>query len=280
MISIIIPVLNEADTIENLLYYLVDCAKLQNISEIIVVDGGSTDNTKNSIQNFVTSSNSKHREELYRETSSNVIDTKFSKKNFTRTDVKFITDRNPKTNSGLINQPNILLIDSPKGRAKQMNLGAKQAKGDILYFLHADSFPPINYDELIIAEVKKGNNAGCFSMQFDSAHWWLLLASWFTQFSWRACRGGDQSQFITRALFEDIGGYNEDYIIYEDNILINELYKRKQFVVINKKLKTSARLYKKHGIWKLQYHFLVIYLKRWTGSSAKDLFAYYKKHIC
>ena len=228
MISIIIPVLNEADTIENLLYHLVDCAKLQNISEIIVVDGGSTDNTIRIIKKL---------------------------------DLK------------------IKILKSKKGRAKQMNLGAKQAKGDILYFLHADSFPPINYDEFIIAEIKKGNNAGCFSMQFDSSHWWLLLASWFTQFSWRACRGGDQSQFITTALFEDIGGYNEDYIIYEDNILINELYKRKQFVVINKKLKTSARLYKKVGVWKLQYHYLTIYIKRWFGASADEILAYYKKNI-
>lgn len=228
MISIIIPVLNEADTIENLLYHLVDCAKLQNISEIIVVDGGSTDDTIRIIKKL---------------------------------DLK------------------IKILKSKKGRAKQMNLGAKQAKGDILYFLHADSFPPINYDEFIIAEIKKGNNAGCFSMQFDSSHWWLLLASWFTQFSWRACRGGDQSQFITTALFEDIGGYNEDYIIYEDNILINELYKRKQFVVINKKLKTSARLYKKVGVWKLQYHYLTIYIKRWFGASADEILAYYKKNI-
>ncbi len=142
-----------------------------------------------------------------------------------------------------------------------------------------DSFPPNRYDQLIIDEVKKGNSAGCFRMQFDSNHWWLRLASWLTQFSWRACRGGDQSQFITRDFFDEIGGYDESYIIYEDNILINELYARKQFVVINKKIRTSARLYKKHGVWKLQYHFWTIYVKKWFGASAEGLFAYYKKNI-
>ena len=80
-------------------------------------------------------------------------------------------------------------------------------------------------------------------------------------------------------LFDEIGGYDENYIIYEDNILINELYKRKQFVVINRKIQTSARLYKKHGVWTLQYHFWAIYVKKWFGASADDLFAYYKKHI-
>lgn len=227
-ISIIIPVLNEEAIIESLLIHLIDNAVLDNISEIIVVDGGSTDKTVALIKNL---------------------------------------------------KLNIKLINSARGRAKQMNAGALVARGQILYFLHADSFPPSKYDQLIINEVEKGNLAGCFRMQFDHSHWWLRLASWLTQFSWRACRGGDQSQFITKSLFDDIGGFNESYIIYEDNILINELYARKQFVVINKKLRTSARQYRKHGIWKLQYHFWAIYVKKWFGASASELYAYYKKHI-
>jgi len=229
MISIIIPVLNEAKTIKDLLFHLIDNASLSTISEIIVVDGGSTDNTKAKIQSL---------------------------------------------------DLNIIILDSEKGRARQMNLGAEEAKGDILYFLHADSFPPHRYDKLILDEVNKGNNAGCFRLKFDSNHWWLKLASWLTQFSWRACRGGDQSQFITRALFDEIGGYDENYIIYEDNILINELYARKEFVVINKELTTSARLYEKHGVWKVQYHFWTIYVKKWFGASAHEMLAYYKKHLC
>ncbi|WP_397364659.1 TIGR04283 family arsenosugar biosynthesis glycosyltransferase [Olleya sp. R77988] len=228
MISIIIPVLNEAKYITDVLHHLIDNASLSTVSEIIVIDGGSSDNTVNIIQNL-----------------------------------------------GL----NITLLQSEKGRAKQMNIGAKAAKGDILYFLHADSYPPTHYDQLILNEIKKGHNAGCFRLQFDSNHWWLRLASWLTQFSWRVCRGGDQSQFITKVLFNDIGGFDETYTIYEDNILINELYKRKEFVVINKKIKTSARLYKKHGVFKLQYHFLRIYIKKWFGASADDLYAYYRKNI-
>ena len=48
-----------------------------------------------------------------------------------------------------------MFLNSDKGRAKQMNLGAKSATGNILYFLHADSFPPKHFDQYIVAEVEK-----------------------------------------------------------------------------------------------------------------------------
>ncbi|WP_250433151.1 TIGR04283 family arsenosugar biosynthesis glycosyltransferase [Hanstruepera flava] len=249
-LSIIIPVLNEADNIALLLNHLINNSSPKNSTEIIIVDGGSTDGTLEKVKAFVTSSVPTFTVGMYRE-------------------------GEPKPDT----QTNIKLLHSPKGRAKQMNLGAKHATGNILYFLHADSFPPKNFDALIINEIEKGNQAGCFRLQFDSKHWWLRLASWLTQFSWRACRGGDQSQFITKKLFDDIGGYDENYTIYEDNILINELYARKKFVVIQEKIKTSARLYQKHGVWKLQYHFWTIYVKKWFGASADELYNYYKKHI-
>ncbi|WP_047550747.1 TIGR04283 family arsenosugar biosynthesis glycosyltransferase [Psychroserpens sp. Hel_I_66] len=258
MISIVIPILNESETIGKLITHLLENSSSKNVSQIIVVDGGSTDGSQNILNKIITK---------------NAVE--FSPNQDLNGDT-LVVSKPPKTKT----QTAIRLISSEKGRAKQLNKGAKNAFGDILYFLHADSFPPKNFDALIISEVKKGNKAGCFRMQFDSNHWWLRLASWLTQFSWRACRGGDQSQFITRDLFDEIGGYDENYIIYEDNILINELFARKQFVVINKKLKTSARLYRRHGVWKLQYHFWTIYVKKWFGATADELLAYYKKHIC
>ena len=227
-ISIIIPMLNEADTISNLLTHLLENSSKENISDIIIVDGGSKDGSLDIVSKY-----------------------------------KFVK-----------------LFNASKGRAKQMNLGAKHATGSILYFLHADSFPPKNFDTLILNEVKKGNEAGCFRMKFNSNHWWLKLAGQLTRLSWKACRGGDQSQFITASLFNDIGGFNEDFTIYEDNDLIAKLYDRKQFVVIQEWLTTSARCYCTNGIWKLQYYYWRIHLKKWMGADANELNRYYKKNIC
>lgn len=226
-LSIIIPMLNEAETIENLLCFLISNASEENISEIIVVDGGSTDGSQ-------------------------IIVSKFK---------------------------NITLIDSDKGRAKQMNCGANVSSGNILYFLHADSFPPKKFDQLILKAVNSGKLAGCFKMKFNSNHWWLKLAGWLTQFSWRASRGGDQSQFITKGLFKEIGGFDEQFVIYEDNDLINKLYDRQEFVVIQEWLTTSARRCNYNGIWKLQFHFWAIYVKKWLGATPNDLQNYYIKYI-
>jgi len=227
-ISIIIPVLNEAEIIEDLLFHLIDCASLNNIYEIIVVDGGSTDGTIAIIKNL-----------------------------------------------GL----NIKVLNSESGRAKQMNFGANEANGSILYFLHADSFPPNRYDKFILSAVENGNSAGCFKMKFDSPHWWLKLASWFTQFNWKICRGGDQSLFVTKSLFKTIGGFDENFTIYEDNDFIEKLYNQNKFVVIQEWLSTSARKYTKHGIWTLQFHFLTIHLKKMLGATPEHLYQYYLNHI-
>ena len=226
-ISIIIPTLNESDTISLLINHLLSNSTKTNIAEIIVVDGDSSDGTQAILSNLKS----------------------------------------------------VQLLHSEKGRAKQMNLGAKHATGTILYFLHADSFPPINFDQHILKKVLNGHQAGCFRMQFDNRHWWLQLAGWLTKLKWRACRGGDQSQFITKTLFSELRGFDESYMIYEDNDLINKLYARKEFVVIQEKLITSARCYNKNGVWKLQYHFWAIYVKKWLGATAEDLHRYYKKNI-
>ena len=116
-------------------------------------------------------------------------------------------------------------------------------------------------------------------MKFDSNHWWLRFLGWLTQFKSKTCRGGDQSQFITASLFDEIDGYDESYIVYEDNDLVDRLFDINQFVIIPKYVITSARRYREIGVWRLQYHFLNIHLRRWMGASSEDLYRYYKEKV-
>ncbi len=173
----------------------------------------------------------------------------------------------------------VILINSEKGRARQMNAGAKFATGKILYFLHADSVPPKDFDLFITEEYRNLNKAGCFCMKFDKDHWLLNLMGWFTKINHKACRGGDQSLFVEKQLFDEIGGFDESFIVYEDNDLIEKLYRKNQFVVIKQWLTTSARRYEEYGVWKVNYLFFRIHLKKWFGAGPEELHSYYQQKI-
>jgi len=116
-------------------------------------------------------------------------------------------------------------------------------------------------------------------MKFDKNHWWLMLMGWFTKFNHKAFRGGDQSLFVESDLFWEMGGFDENFIVYEDNDFIGRLYGKKEFVVIQKWLTTSARRYEQNGLWQLQYHFARLHLKKFLGASSESINHYYKRNI-
>lgn len=226
VISIIIPVLNEEEALDTLLPYLqIKAANFKQL-EIIISDGGSSDNTISIAKKYGVS-----------------------------------------------------CLRSERGRASQMNAGAKKAKGQILYFLHADSLPPKHFDQTILSTVNSGIPAGCFRLKFNISSRFLAFFAWFTRFNFPLCRGGDQSLFISQHLFTSLGGFNEAYKIYEDNEFIGRIYRKASFRVLPQEVITSARKYEDNGAVRLQYHFAMVHLKKYTGASPESLYAYYNRHI-
>ena len=224
-ISIIIPVLNEAECIHILLPYLTQ-NRPSHCKEIIVVDGGSTDATVS-----------------------------------------------------LAKSHGAKVLSCEKGRARQMNWGARHATGSILYFLHVDTLPPKNFDKSICQAITAESQAGCFQMKFDSTSILLRFFAWFTRINHKICRGGDQSLFVSKSLFMTTKGFNEDYKIYEDNEFIGRLYRETNFKVLPQKVRTSARRYEKLGPLRLQFHFGIIHLMNFLGAGPEQLYQYYNKKI-
>ncbi|NAY92101.1 glycosyltransferase [Muricauda sp. JGD-17] len=171
------------------------------------------------------------------------------------------------------------VIKTRKGRAKQMNHGAKYAQGDILYFLHADTFPPEHFDKMILNAVENGFETGCFRMQFDTKNLFLRFFAWFSRINHSLCRGGDQSLFVTQDIFKQTTGFNEAYLIYEDTEFIRRLYKHARFKVLPNYVVTSARKYRELGLLRLQFHFAMIHLKNYLGAGPDELYRYYRKNI-
>ncbi|MGI9545726.1 MAG: TIGR04283 family arsenosugar biosynthesis glycosyltransferase [Flavobacteriaceae bacterium] len=179
----------------------------------------------------------------------------------------------------LAEQSGVKVHRSKRGRASQMNYGAQKATGEILYFLHVDTFPPVNFETAILEAVKAGDAAGCFQMRFDNNSKFLNFFAWFTRVNHRLCRGGDQSLFITRELFGRSGGFDENYQVYEDTEFISRIYKLGGFKILPQVVITSARKYKHNGTLRLQYHFSVIHIKRMFGAGPQKLHKYYSRHI-
>lgn len=173
----------------------------------------------------------------------------------------------------------VAVVSPAKGRAAQMNYGASLVKGEILYFLHADTLPATNFTTDIINAVNNGFEAGCFMLAFDHAHWFLKANCWFTRFDVNAFRFGDQSLFITREKFIQTGGFNEQHIVMEDQEIINRIRKTGRFKVIKKPVITSARKYLENGIYKTQGIFFIIYCMYQLGYSQQALVNTYRRLI-
>lgn len=174
----------------------------------------------------------------------------------------------------------VIVVSSPKkGRAAQMNCGASIAKGDILYFLHADTIPPKGFSNDMITAVKAGYSAGCYRLSFDHDHWFLKANCWFTRFDIDSIRFGDQSLFVTKSKFFEVGGFCEKHIVLEDQNIIKRLKRIGRFTVIKKPVLTSARKYLENGIYKTQSIFFIIYFMYRLGFSQKKLLTTYRKLI-
>lgn len=167
-----------------------------------------------------------------------------------------------------------------KGRAVQMNKGAEKAKSNTLYFLHADSLPPIHFDKLIRTEIDNGSHSGSFRMDFDKKDLFLKFFAWFTRFENILCSGGDQSLFVLKKTFYELGGFNADMKIMEDLDIVKRLKKKSNYSIVKKaRLVTSSRKYEVNGVYRLQFLFTILHFKYRFGSSQEAMTSFYKKYI-
>lgn len=164
-------------------------------------------------------------------------------------------------------------------KSVQMNRAAREAIGEGLYFLHADSYPPPGFDAEVLAAMRGTKPAGCYRLTFDVRNRFLDSFCWFTRFKGNFFRGGDQSLFISKTLFESIGGFNEEMTWMEDVEIFVRIKKHTSIQVLPRAVKTSTRKYHKNGFFRLQFLFALIQLLYYTGFSQVGITNFYNRYI-
>lgn len=180
----------------------------------------------------------------------------------------------------IVKESGVQAVLSPqKGRAAQMNYGALQAKGNVLYFVHADTLPPETYLADIEDAVQTGYDLGRYISAFDSKNWLLKINAFLSRLDVFAGMGGDQTLFITRTLFDQAGGFNNGMRIMEEFEFCARARKLGRYKVIYKPVLVSARKYETNGWLTVQRaNYTVVRMYR-QGASQEELVRTYKKML-
>ena len=140
--------------------------------------------------------------------------------------------------------PEFKVLQSVKGRGKQLNCGARASHGELLLFLHADSRLPKG----ALAEVRrvlKTSSFGCFGIRFTSKRPAMICCSFLSNFraKYRRTPFGDQGMFMERSLFNKLGGFKDLPLMedYQMSLDLQELGVRP--VLAHKRILTSSRRY-------------------------------------
>ncbi len=159
-------------------------------------------------------------------------------------------DREQSTLAAISHSRVVTAVAGP-GRAVQMNAGVARATGDVLLFLHADTFLPGNAFELIEAALRDDRIVGgCFALGIRSKRWIFRVTEYYAALRTLVTRVpfGDQAIFIRKNYFEQIGGYREIPIM-EDVELLTRIRKQGGHIsILPAKVMTSARRWEQEGV--------------------------------
>ena len=226
-VSVIIPVFNEASSIRA---FLSDLRERTRGAEVIVVDGGSTDDTDKLAQGFCDQ----------------------------------------------------VIRSGERSRAKQMNIGANAAGGDVFWFLHADAEVPLeslNEMERIMSDPKVCG--GFFRIRLPATPAVYRLSDGFAHYAGLllGIRCGDHGIFCRRTAFVEVGGF-PDVPLMEDVEFFRRLRRYGHVVHSNKRIGVSPRRYETVGPTRLTFAYGWIATLYLFGVSLSMLARIYRRTCC
>lgn len=143
------------------------------------------------------------------------------------------------------------LLRSGPGRARQMNQGAAVAASGVLWFLHLDSRLYGEAEQDLLDALGRDEGWGRFDVRLsgDAASFRLIETLMNVRSRLSGIATGDQGIFVTRTLFERVGGY-PDIPLMEDIALSRHLKAYRRPLCLRGPLETSSRRWEARGIWR------------------------------
>jgi rSAM/selenodomain-associated transferase 2 len=166
------------------------------------------------------------------------------------------------------------VLDAPRGRASQMNAGARAAQGEALVFLHADTRLPEGADELIFQSLR-AFRWGRFDVEIDGRHPLLGIVARAINLRSRltGIATGDQAIFVRRA---DFPGFPE-IALMEDVAFSKAMKRRGPPACRREKVLTSARRWESRGVLRTIVLMWQLRLRYFLGARPEDLARRYEK---
>lgn len=169
------------------------------------------------------------------------------------------------------------LVVAPRGRALQMNAGARVARADVLLFLHADTELPEMADELVLEAVSQGACWGRFDVRIQGRAWMLRVIAVLMNRRSRVTgiATGDQAMFVTRMALDHVGGF-ADQPLMEDIELSCRLKRLGAPACLRAQVCTSGRRWEQRGVWRTIFLMTWLRWRYWRGESAARLAELYR----
>lgn len=224
VVSIIVPMLDEALVLPELLAHLRGVAWDRRI-EVLAVDGGSTD-----------------------------------------------------IGPELVKAAGFSVLYSAPGRAAQMNAGAREARGGLLLFLHADTrLPSMDLEALVSTLARSNRHWGRFDVRIDGRSPWLPLIAALMNLRSRltGIATGDQCLFITREAFDRVNGFPEQPLM-EDIEISRRLKAVSRPLCLSDAVRTSGRRWDERGAWRTIWLMWQLRWAYWRGKAPTQLLERYR----
>ena len=172
------------------------------------------------------------------------------------------------------------VLTGGKGRALQMNAGAEAAHGNVLLFLHADTWLPDAAVDHLEHFFRSRQQWGRFDVRLSGQRAVFRVVAWFMNRRSRltGIATGDQAMFVRTAVFRALQGF-APIPLMEDVELSKRLCSLSRPYCISEAVTTDSRRWEQGGAWRTIFLMWRLRWRYWRGESPESLAAAYRADV-